>query len=466
MSLTVKLYYFSKKSNSTKIPDPTTAIEYTCILKDDCSKLNPVLKFNFPITNAPSSNYAYIAYFNRYYFIRDWTYSERLWHATLEVDVLASWKASIGASSCYVLRSASAYNGAIMDNMYPCNTWTTLEQVQGVSPWSCDDMEVDGCYIVGVGGQSTTYYMFSYTALNLFFNYLFSDAYALDLVGNWAAVYPGLKAQCNPLQYITSIQWFPRTILGTTVESIRVGWVDVPAAAQEIPKSGIVSGQTVFILRRHTQYSNRGSYLNGAPYSNYSIYFPPFGLIHLDADIVKNSYKIDCLWIADLRTGHATLTIAGTSENGETSHIISQSGAQIGVPYQVSQIVNRAYGVGNLLAPTIGALGSAYSGNAIGAATATVGEIGNAVASKIPSATVRGHNGGIDGLRGLPTMQYEWKILVDEDNARLGRPLCEVRTINTLSGYIIVSNGNIDLASTQTERAQVKNYMEGGFYYE
>ena len=42
-------------------------------------------------------NYAYISDLgNRYYFIRDWTVSEgHLWTAHMEVDVLASWKASI-----------------------------------------------------------------------------------------------------------------------------------------------------------------------------------------------------------------------------------------------------------------------------------------------------------------------------------------------------------------------------------
>jgi hypothetical protein len=104
-------------------------------------------------------------------------------------------------------------------------------------------------FVVGVAGQSTTYYLFTKGGLDLFFQYLFSDEYASTLTDtgaglSWFDIFPSLKAQSNPLQYITSIMWMPFYTSGSPVDTIRVGWVDVPVAADEVVGSGLVYGQS------------------------------------------------------------------------------------------------------------------------------------------------------------------------------------------------------------------------------
>jgi hypothetical protein len=420
------------------------------------------------INNPAAYNYAYIPTFNRYYFIREWTFQNALWYASLEVDVLATWKIQIGASTCYILRSSQEHNGAIMDTTYPATGASTYEESQVTdSPWTTDDIQ-NGIFVVGIAGQNTTYYLFTYDALQLFFDYLFSDVYAADLTDNWSITYPQLKAQTNPLQYITSIMWMPFISTGTDVSTIRVGWVDVPVAAWRVDGSGLRYGQIDFAVRRHPQ-SGRGSYLNNAPYSSYNLFYPPWGTIPLDPDLVANSNTISAIWGVDLRTGQGTLTIG--CGNGETvEHIMSWTHSQVGLHYQVSQVVNKGYGIGNTFAPVMSALTSAAVGNLVGAATgaisSTVSQIGDFAASKIPSATTIGSNGGMDSLRGTPALQYEWKNVVSEDNNHRGRPLCENRRIDTLSGFIMVSDADINLSATQEEQSSVRAHLEGGFFYE
>ena len=107
--LSVTLYEFKKRENSTKRPDSTvTQITHNAVLKMPTSLLRPEITFDFGLKGNPSYyNYAYISDLgNRYYFIRDWTVGDgHLWTAHLEVDVLASWKNSIGNSTQYVTRS-------------------------------------------------------------------------------------------------------------------------------------------------------------------------------------------------------------------------------------------------------------------------------------------------------------------------------------------------------------------------
>ena len=69
----VNLYTFSKRENSTKQPTASTATAFTCVLKDASGVLAPTIKLDPTIGNPRSYNYAYIADFGRYYYVRDWT---------------------------------------------------------------------------------------------------------------------------------------------------------------------------------------------------------------------------------------------------------------------------------------------------------------------------------------------------------------------------------------------------------
>ncbi len=460
MGFNVNLYTFSKKVNSTAVPT-AGAVTHSCIIKEPCGILNPSIGLNLGLANSPAAyNYAYIPTFSRYYYIREWTFQNALWHASLEVDVLASWKAQIGAATCYVLRSSQSYNGAIVDRTYPAINTTTMEESQSTTPWVTDSIE-NGIFVVGIAGQNTTYYLFTYGALQLLFDALFSDWYAAELTENWSLAFPQLKAQTNPLQYITSIMWMPFLTFGTVVDTIRVGWVDVPVAAWRVDGSGLRYGQIDWTLRRHPQAETRGAFLNNAPFSNYTLFYPPWGVIQLDPDVMANSDTISVIWGVDLRTGQGTLTIAG----GDL-HTMSWTHSQVGLHYQVSQVINKGYGMLQAFAPLVSAGANIISGNYVGAIANGISEIGNAAAAKIPSATTIGSNGGLDSLRGIPAVQYEFKLIVSEDIDHRGRPLCENRQINTLSGFVMVSDADINIPASKNEQDSIRTYMEGGFFYE
>jgi hypothetical protein len=466
MGFPVDFYRFSKKINSTARPS-TADMTKTCTIKDPCGVLNPVIGLNLGLTDSPREyNYAYIATFDRYYYIKEWTFQNALWYASLEVDVLASWKVSIGNSNCYVTRSSDAYNLDIIDSTYPTTKITTVTSDIKTSPWHTASLS-EGMYVVGIAGHSTTYYIFYQEALDLFFDYLFSDLYADALCGTWATLYPQLKAQTNPTQYITSIMWYPFQSTATSVDTIRVGWVDVPCVAWKIDGSGVVGGIHDFTLQRHPQ-AERGRYLNRAPYTKYTLFYPPWGMISLDADILANNSDIHITWFIDFRNGHGTLAV--TSGTDDNPIYLTWLHSQIGVAHQVSQVVNKGFGLGNVLSPVASTAFSLAQGKYLSAgATAisgTVSAIGDAVSSMVPTATTIGSDGGINSLRGNPTLSYEFKEIVNEDLSHRGRPLCSNRVINTLTGFIMVSDADISIPSTKTEQDAIRTYMEGGFFYE
>jgi len=465
MALTITVYNFSKKLNSTKQPDGATqqADFINCELKEGTNIINPTIIFDHNLLTIPfTPNYVYISTqpFARYYYITNMTYERGRWFVELRVDALASFKTNIGAENCYVLRSSAESNGALMDNTYPTLSTTATEEKQAVSsPWETESLS-DGCYVVGIAGQKTTYYIFLPSALEAFLNYLFSDLYLDDVIPGWTSTFPEIKALLNPTQFITSIMWMPFVTTGASISTVRVGYVDVDVSAWEVSGSGLVFWAIEFTPYNHPQ-SSRGNYLNNAPYALYNLFYPPFGKIELDSNVVANSGVVDTLVGVDLRTGEGTLTVFDS--NG---YIMSWIHSKVGVNYQVSQVVNPGFGIGQVTNTLASGYANAMSGNIAGAITGGISGITEAVKSKIPSATTIGSNGSINGLRGIPTLQHEFISVASENNSNRGRPLCVNKTINTLTGYIMVSDADVSIPATEGEIKQINDFMEGGFFYE
>ena len=236
MGITVKFYRFSKKTNSTKLPDELRNLvgEYDCELLDSTTIQNPGIRLDMHGggTSPFDFNYAYIEDFKRYYWVNAIEYDLGTWIFSLEVDVLASLRGSIGASSQYIMRSSNTFDGTITDSMYPIkndfNTSTRIESgetifgsVDGLSAW----------YVVGIiGGLSGEAYAYYETYLHLNTSMLYNgsviyfvltDAQLRELMsmllGNvniydieTTEMSEALAKQLlNPIQYIESIRCVP-----------------------------------------------------------------------------------------------------------------------------------------------------------------------------------------------------------------------------------------------------------------
>ena len=107
----INLYTFSKRLNSTLQPSGNgTAVNVT--LKEGASIYSPSFILN--TAEAPVSNY--LKWADRYYYINDNVYLNKgLYQIDCSMDVLATFKAQIRATSAFVLYSSSSYNTDIPD---------------------------------------------------------------------------------------------------------------------------------------------------------------------------------------------------------------------------------------------------------------------------------------------------------------------------------------------------------------
>ena len=462
---------FQKMINSTKQPSGAGR-SITCRLKDDCSVLSPV----FLLTGYSLSD-NYVKWGSRYYFIDDTVIKgNELAECHCSTDVLATFKSAIGNSSQYVLRSASNFNGSIADAFYPM---TALKNFAKSSQANGFIMPQLGTFVFGIQGQSnsgsfgsTTYYcMDSYNAAAFMDEVFNSQNSEYDAAGVEAA--SGLPEKVyqsiiNPQQYIVSCQFLPfeyETIGNQSTGSIKLGWYEFNGEALIFNPNydALPTIEKTFTLSKHPQ-NARGVYMNNAPFTQYILSYMPFGEIPLPADLLVNETQIHTKLIVDVITGQGTLKIyAGASDAGQ---LLESRSAKIGVDIAVS---------GGVYDTSVGGLiGNAVRGSLIGSAIA--GKLGLnpfneaketvAQAEQSPTISTSGSNGALDFLEYDIILYSRFSLVVDDDNTQHGRPLCAVRTINTLSGYIVCLKPDLDIGASRTEKEAIMSFMEGGFYYE
>ena len=309
------MYTFSKYANSTEQPSGA-GTSFDCVLKDTSGVINPTIALKLDMSfNVSAYNYAYIPDFERYYFVREWTWERGLWVASLDVDVLATYKAQIGVSTQYVLRSSLASNGKILDTIYPTTSDITHQRVAVELPWKIH-LE-DGYYVVGIIGDANNtlgavnYYAFTQSEMNAFNKALMASADWLNVPTEEIST-ELLKALYNPYQYVVSALWFPRVIPLTeapAVASINFGWWSITVKCRKL-KATATSFSGSINIPKHPQAATRGEYLNLSPYSKYTLNFTPFGSFPLDTTKLSGTSILNYTVLIDYISGTGRLNIA------------------------------------------------------------------------------------------------------------------------------------------------------------
>lgn len=436
---------FSKEDNSTKQPSGGTSV--TCTLKQDCSVIHPVF-----ILDTAGLDTNYVQWGNRYYFVDD-VISIR--NSTVElhctVDPMATWKTQIGASSQYVTRSASQKDTYCVDGMYPVQNKSSVT-LTNLS--SINFIDQSGSYVVGVisdSGSGVEFYNMLPATFSQFMGVLFGGSWLDAPITELSLELQ--KELVNPFQYITSVQWFP-FLIGGSSKSVKFGYWDSGVIAEAIGES-VRNKHYVkeFTLPTHPQVA-RGLYMNGSPFTRHDLFFYVWGSTPIDPMYFIDSQTIVITVDIDTYTGVGVLSV--TNANGA---YINKLTAQCGVPIQISQVTQ------NLIQTSTGVMGFA-SGLISGSMVGAMSGIMSAIEGLSPQVQTAGAQGTKAGYSFAPYIRSTFYYCVNDDNTRNGRPLMQNKTINTLSGFIQVENPDVDIPATTEERTKIVEYMKTGFYYE
>lgn len=561
INMIIKLFTFSKRTNSTKRPTLSSADDYTCTFIDNTSIMSPVIRIKAPAnTSMYAYNYAYISMFDRYYYISDIVYGLGTWTISMRIDVLASYKTQIGNSSHYIERASYEHNPFVIDSLYPIQTNQSLtivkpDKVGDYYP-SIFGTTITPGYVVGlIGGidsqwteliahdgqkqiynGSVIYFLLTEEQLGKFITSLLEAVSLYDIPVSELS-YNLQKQLINPIQYIHSIKcipFYPNVLDYYYVKSYYLGFTymnipdyDVEGENWRILPAPTVGGNTInngymvknslsIRLPLHPSYTDKGHWVLSDPYSKYVLHVGPFGEIQIPSgEIMRatvhtsgdNKYlQMYISTVFDISTGECTMFLAFDSTSAEDAFLEVTKNLSIPIPVHQStqDVMGHRQARRDLGYQQIGAvldIAKSVVGAAGGGSTATVAEdamssdttgyakvglsgpistaltaqqkmlntIDSATRSNQVTISGNGNEGSYMSFNQdlcTPRIFCYFSPFVEENNAEKGRPLCKVKQISTIPGFIMCSGAEIETYGTAAENEAVAAFLNGGFYYE
>ena len=476
--VTLTLYNFAKDTNSTKRPTALTAVQLfsgSVEIFDPCSFHNPsfILIEDVGYAAYSACNYAYVTEWNAYYWITERTFTDGRFIVSGELDALATYKPAILATSQFVLRSQSAANKNIVDTMYPAiqqpqllrNVITT--EAQG-NPFV--NRINDGVFILGITSNAAT--SGSSLGTNLYVSMTPSEMYSFTraLLGDDAWMGVGTsgfeisadlaKLIVNPLQYIQSVKFFPfkpltNVFRKTALTSIPFGWWNITASCYTAfdGTDQTVTKDFTIAVPKHPQAGTYGQYLNYSPFSEYSLILPVVGKVDLPSRVGMMD-RIQVVMNIDIPTGQAMYRVYSDSDSPALNYLEMSFAADVAVDIPIAQITR------DVISATKGAISTvAEAASAIGVSTilepgkavaAAANSINSAIDTTIsaikPVPAFLGSAGCIAQYKAIyPAIENNYRLTATPNNAHFGSPLCDTRTLSTLSGITVCSSPHIDI---------------------
>ena len=503
--MNVIFYDFSKRNNSTKIPD-VTGSTLSCQIKGATSIFNPTLVILDQAAHL--SNYCRIPDFERYYFVDNWTWINGAWECNLVCDVLASYKYDIEQMVEYVLRSSNTYDTNITDTAYL--TKTEVETNMILLPEFFQRVITGGFYIIGIIGRSNTatqgaitYYQMTPAEMSRLRDYMLSDTFLTDqgLVA-LADFIPAdaTKVIYNPFQYIVSCMWFPfqpSAIPSTDKDSVTwidFGWWNTGSGYTAYKLKDNVQNYIHYediSITDHPQIS-RGDYMNKSPYTSRVLRFSPFSEVQLPDAYFITGDKLRIELVCDFITGSAMVNLYSIREDSggtwRKTMLLTRLTQKLGVDIQLAQIGTDYFGAytqafndtSYMIDNTIGAIGrinlssvsgAISSGLSVGAKIGQVTDystvaLGNYMKAKAPQLMTSGSNGSLLTMQQYNYLCETFYIQADDDPEQLGKPLCQKKRLGSIPGYIVVMNPDVDLDCYESERTLIAEFLSSGFWLE
>lgn len=492
MAFNVVFYTYAKRQSSTATPS-SGGKTISCMANNPLEVLAPEISLDWRSEEGTPTayNYCHIPAFGRWYHITGWTHREGLWWAALRVDALASWKSALGAQSIYVYRASAAFNGRINDTLYPTTARFRRFRVTLPRMWSYGGatpmIEANGGYFVlGIIGQGTTrYYAMTTAELTTFLNAIFNDTYYTAVLGEFGArEYPEAKVAIDPLQYISSVRFWPCGFAPPSnawalhitgqVGAIAVGPVSVQATAKVFTAAGAYPDQTSYNTTfydvdldttdfRHPQADERGDYMQLAPWTHYELVYPPWGILELDPADLLDAETLRIRITADVRSGSALLTVSTLRTVGRSTleTIISRSIANVGINCPLSKFQQTGSGT----ITRIGDIMSGVAGLFRDPAEAVRASFSSDVQGRVPHLSTVSSEGSGAAMSGDPCLAVTHQYAATDDVSDFGRPLMDKRRISSISGYIKGDSDEISIACTAPELEEIRAAVAGGFWY-
>ena len=488
MGITVGFTTSSKRENSTKqLAMPTT---YSCTFKNGCSMLNPTLFLELNSNEFPS--YTAFKIGNRYYKVTDIRSARsNLFEIDGKVDVLATYKSNILATTAYVLYDTIP-NAELVDNRLPMKTSKSVQTSTQPFPWNYIE---GGCFILSITGARGSTGIYKLTASEL--QNLIDDV--SDIKNNIFVVdYPAPTPPSSPsvegfIEYLTdSIKWLfdcfkaPISHLlgsGSISENIReciylpfnIGTTTPGPSPTFLGTVPLMDGSEdpeypeVFTLNRLNNDTvvddvdvtipwQASDYRRRSPYTEVYLYMPYIGMTKLSSENLAGQTSVNVKYTIGLKDGTLICTI---SSGGE---ILGQYSGNIACAAPI--------GISNLNLP------KTAQSVIVGAQAIASKNIAKAGLAGLQFADSLTPNfsciGGLDGIAGIATNQnitcytvfHDTNVAPNTEIATIGAPTMAPKSLASLTGYVQTMDASVEGAMTSDERIELNALLDKGIFIE
>lgn len=473
----VRVYHFSKRNRSTKVPgvsDPYDEIDVT--LKEGTTVTQPVFKVQ--TLTGYVWNYLYCTTFNRYYFITEVRSIEGMWELVCAEDYLASFKTSIGSTSC-LIKYATGSTKNIVDDRIPVTADVLVDE--STTEFTGLTLVTEGDIVLGLTGKGSFGPYFLDSPLQL--------PNLLDGVDNWwtslspgtvwdatqQLIYGGSAAEC----FKSAIR-LPFTVPKEgNSEDLYLG--NYPCKDDN---GNNITGHKIltYIRTAHEQISIPWIYNDwrrNATYTSVVLYIPFIGLLNIPVAEVRDSNYLNIDYSLNVTSGDIACEV--NVVDGTKRRIVATGSGNCAMtcPYGSTGIDTSkltqgyAMGAGALVSAAVAA---ATGGASLLAEVAMFGTMAAATGTTI--AAMGGTGSGSGGLGGGASsgLDHHIRCLVVQKqltetqtntNGIMGKPYMGISTPASFTGYVQTDGFQLaDADAYQSERETINKMLDTGIYYE
>ena len=487
MAFEVRFFKFSKRENSTALPDVTGGAVFSCTLKDNCSLNNPIIKLelrnsggNFDPNMWPDYNYCWVKPWNKFFFVSDWTNDGPLWHAHCTIDVLATYRTDILNSTQYVSYSSVVGDTWLADTRIPVLKSTTVSTSSTALTFFLQNgwyilsyIGIDGTCLVALSKQQLTALISSISQSDMTNDinaivdqagydwtqgaegglyYLSRALTQNDILGKAYGQAPSCLRSCIWVPLVIDSQGGVPIFLG----NYDTGITGVGVSAQ--PRTGSVS---VSIPWHYSDW--RRSYCEQV-----YLYIPLVGMVNLSSDNLTHANSITINWSYTVTDG----AIAYSVECG--NEIIGTYGGSCAVQYPLG--VNQQASAGEVTQAIMQGLTTSVSAGITGNVTGAVMGIATAGYNAMSTALTSHPSciGGIGGGAGnglshsvtCYTVAHDTLISPADMASTMGRPTMKPIQLSSASGYCQCANAHVATDASLEELSAITTMLNSGFYIE
>lgn len=463
--MVIKLWTnFTKRKNSTLIPDAGSGIQGNAVLKEETSIQKPSF-----IINTPATEYTYVYAFGHYYFVDDIiNLDASRSEIVCSMDVLASYRSAILSYPAFVERAASFYDEYIND---PLLTAKQLLISETATNTAMPSFFGTGCYISQVLTRDNGITLYCTPDLEIFKRLLMPSVYNSTDISEWI---DSKIAQAFDLDvYIGSVKWVPFNInnIGSPYTShFYVGPVDV----------GVPSGYNLRLVSQGFTVTNTkalslpstglfNDFRDCSPkFTQYTLFLPGVGIVELDPAIVgyciHNNVTINVNIWCDLVSGDITYLVVYGSDQAKLGRFTGNVSVNVPLGKSVADL-GKSAGIfaGSVAA---GAQVGGWVGAAVGAVVGAVEAIGNELTPQTTMIGGSGNKAELEHTRGYMIITRKQFGAKDYPTAVAGRPLFQNIVLGNLYGYCKCGNASVPVNAADPVRQEINNFLNTGFYIE